>query len=142
MKKALKILVLILLLPFQSCYFGAGLIEQQLTDNIWLTAINSLDEAEIIYSEKDQSVYNTLVPPAVFSVGHDDNFIIAKSHPKDLSDSIDRSVTYYYIIEIRMAFKDSHEQARGLTHEQFESERKRLKVPDELDFTINLEKAQ
>ena len=135
MRKTIKILGLTWLLFLQSCYFGGGLVEEQLTDEIELMAINSLDEAEIIYSEKGNSVYYTLVQPTVLAVGQDDNFIIAKTRPIVLNDN----KIYYHIIEVRKVSKDRHEQTFPLTAEQFESERRRLGVPKELDFTINLE---
>src|SRR5687767_10406303 len=106
MKKAIQIFGLMSLLFLQSCYFGAGLVEEQLTDEIELIAINSLDEAEIIYSEKGNSVCYTLVQPTVLAVGHDDNFIIAKSRPIDFNDN----TIYYHIIEVGKVSKDRHEQ--------------------------------
>jgi hypothetical protein len=135
MRKTIKIFGMISLLILQSCYFGAGLVEEQLTDDIELIAINSLDEAEIIYSEKGNSVYYTLVQPTVLAVGRDDNFIIAKTRPIDFSGNR----IYYHIVEVRKVSKDRHEKSIPLTAEQFESERRRLRVPKELDFTINLE---
>jgi hypothetical protein len=141
MKKALPIIGLVSLLFFQSCYFGGGLIEQRLTGNIGLMAINSLDEAELIYQEKGNSVYYSLVPGLVFSVGYDDNFVIAKTHPVD-SNGINRELTYYHIIEINKVSDDDHEKSPALTFEQFQRRREELNVPEKLKFTIDLERAE
>lgn len=138
MKKLQLIYGLIFLFSFQSCYFGVGLVEEQLTDNISLMAINHLNEAQIIYSEKGNSVYYPLVLPVVFSVGYDDNFIIAKSHPQDSIKRVNNLLTYYHIIEINKISKNNHKQSVALNFQEFESKRKQLNVPKKLTFTIHL----
>ena len=141
MKKPIQILGLIFLLFFQSCYFGVGLVEEHLTGNIGLMAINSLDEAELIYQEKGKSVYYSLVPGLVFSVGYNDDFVIAKTHPVD-SNGINRTLTYYHIIEVNKVSEDNHEKSPALTSEQFQRRREQLNVPEDLKFTIDLERTK
>ena len=135
MNKTIRTFGLLCVLSLQSCYFGAGLVEENLTDEIHLMAINSLDEAQIIYSEKGNSLYYQLVGPTVLAVGQDDNFIIAKSRPIEFKDN----KIYFHIIEVKKVSKDRHEQTVPLTSEQFESERTRLEVPKELQFDFSLE---
>jgi hypothetical protein len=137
MKNLQIITVLIFSISLHSCYFGAGLVEESLTENIELMAINSLDEAKIIYQEKGSSVYYTLVSPAVFSVGHDNNFIIAKSHPVN-SKGINTALTFYHIIEVSKVSIDNHEESLRLTFKEFQSKWKQLNMPDDLKFTIDL----
>ena len=127
-----KILGIAFLLILQSCYFGAGLVEKELTDDYFLFANNSIDEMSIWFHAEQYS-NRLIVPETVFAVGQKGKFIIAKSHPKNSEAGIDKSVTYYHIIEVD---KKSTERSPNLTLEQFEFERKRLSVPKELDFSI------
>jgi hypothetical protein len=127
-----KTLILVFLLILQSCYFGAGLVEKEITDNYFLFANNTLDEMSIWYHAEKYS-NRLIVPETVFALGENGDFIIAKSHPKNLDSGIDKSVTYYHIIEVE---KKSAEQSPNLTLEQFENKRKKLNIPNELDFEI------
>ncbi|TCI90943.1 hypothetical protein [uncultured Tenacibaculum sp.] len=67
-----------------------------------------------------------------FAVGENGDFIIAKSHPKTSENGINKSVTNYHIIEVNK----NTEQSPNLTIEQYERERKKLKIPNDLDFNI------
>ncbi|WP_156109301.1 DUF3997 domain-containing protein [Polaribacter sp. Hel1_85] len=127
-----KILGIIILLILQSCYFGAGLVEKEITDDYFLFANNSLDEMSIWFHAEKYS-NRLIVPETVFALGENGDFIIAKSHPKNLKSGINKSVTYYHIIEVD---KKSTEQSPNLTLEQFENKRKELNIPKNLDFEI------
>ncbi|WMI68209.1 hypothetical protein [Mangrovimonas sp. YM274] len=129
-----------LLILLQSCYFGAGLVEKQLSDNIHLIAINDLDDAEIIYASDGSSVYYTLIPQTVYSVGYNNDFIIAKIHPKDPAKGVLDNLTYYHIIEVDKVDDYNHDLTPSLTFEQYNSERRRLKIPSKLEFTIDLKR--
>ncbi len=133
-----KILGIAFLLILQSCYFGAGLVEKEITDDYWLFANNTLDEMSIWFNAEKYS-NRLIVPETVFAFGENGDFIIAKSHPKNLESGIDKSVTYYYIIEVD---KKSPEQSPNLTLEQFENKRKELNIPNDLDFDIVYEELQ
>jgi Protein of unknown function (DUF3997) len=132
LKKANKIIGIFLLLILQSCYFGAGLVERKITDDYFLFANNSLDEMSIWFHAEKYS-NRLIVPKTVFAVGENGDYIIAKSHPKNPETGIDKSVTYYHIIEVD---KRSTEQSPNLTLRQFENERKMLNIPLDLDFEI------
>ena len=116
----------------ESCYFGAGLVEREITDDYFLFANNTLDEMSIWYHAEKYS-NRLIVPEIVFAVGENGDFIIAKSHPKTTENGINKSVTNYHIIEVD---KKSTEQSPNLTLEQYERERKKLNIPNELDFDI------
>ncbi|SDT03993.1 Protein of unknown function [Winogradskyella sediminis] len=133
-----KILGIAFLLILQSCYFGAGLVEKEITDDYWLFANNTLDEMSIWFNAEKYS-NRLIVPETVFALGENGDFIIAKSHPKNLESGIDKSVTYYHIIEVD---KKSPEQSPNLTLEQFENKRKELNIPNDLDFDIVYEELQ
>tara|TARA_R110000765_G_scaffold287187_1_gene383646 strand:- start:1134 stop:1550 length:417 start_codon:yes stop_codon:yes gene_type:complete len=133
-----KIFGIAFLLILQSCYFGAGLVEKEITDDYFLFANNSLDEMSIWFKTEKYS-NRLIVPETVFALGENGDFIIAKSHPKNLENGINKSVTYYHIIEVD---KKSTEQSPNLTLEQFESKRKRLNIPKDLDFDIVYEELE
>jgi len=138
MNKTKNIITITFIFLLQSCYFGAGLIEKTLVGNIHLIALNSLDEAEVIYQEKGNSVYYTLVPSTVTEVGYNKDFVIAKSHPKDSINRVNRNLTYFYIIEVNKVSEKNHQESEALTEEQFEARREQLNVPKKLKFTIDL----
>ena len=95
------------MLILQSCYFGAGLVEKEITDDYFLFANNSLDEMSIWFHAEKYS-NRLIVPETVFALGENGDFIIAKST----------------------------EQSPNLTLEQFENKRKELNIPKNLDFEI------
>ncbi|WP_425077918.1 hypothetical protein [Psychroserpens sp. S379A] len=132
MNKLNKILGVYFLLILQSCYFGIGIVEKEITDDYYLLANNSLDEMSIWFQAEKYS-NRLIVPETVFAVGENGDFIIAKSHPKNLEGGINKGVTYYHIIVVD---KKSTEQSPNLTLEQFERKRKQLNIPNSLDFDI------
>ncbi|WP_276166487.1 hypothetical protein [Zobellia alginiliquefaciens] len=121
--------VVVFTILLQSCLFGAGLVEQEITDKYWLTANNTLDEMSIWYFPGEHQS-KLIVEQTVFEVGHNDNFIIAKSHPKDSVNGLNKNVTYYHIIEVARASKSV-----PLSLEQFEFKKKELQVSEKLEFT-------
>ena len=133
-----KILGIAFLLILQSCYFGAGLVEKKITDDYWLLAINTLDEMSIWFNGEKYS-NRLIIPETVFALGENGDFIIAKSHPKNIESGIDKSVTYYHIIEVD---KKNPEQSPNLTLEQFNNKRKELHIPNDLNFDIVYEELQ
>lgn len=123
----------IIILICQACYFGAGLVEADLTDDFFLFANNSIDELSIWYFPGDNGS-NLIVKETVFAVGNNDKFIIAKSHPKNSGNKIDKNVTLYHIIEVEK-FKINPKESHVMTLEKFESTRRKLNIPATLDFT-------
>jgi hypothetical protein len=128
-----RILISIIIITCQACHFGAGLIEADLTDNFSLFANNSIDELSIWYFPGENGS-KLIVRATVFAVGNNDEFIIAKSHPKGSENRIDKNVTLYHIIEVEK-IKINPEESRGMTLEEFESTRRKLNIPASLDFT-------
>lgn len=64
-----------------------------------------LQEKQGVHEESELHSSNSweIVPPYVFAVGHDENYIIAKQHPLDETDfkyQVDNSITNYYIVEM------------------------------------------
>lgn len=87
-------------------------------------------------SETSSSSCIGLVGEYVFSVGHNDNFIIAKQHPtsgfKD-GFKIDTTITNYFIIDMNQV---SNKVLGPLTQERFTTLRKELKI-EEIKFEMN-----
>jgi hypothetical protein len=87
-------------------------------------------------SESQSSGCIVLVSEYVFSVGHNDNFIIAKQHPTSGFENgfkIDTTVTNYFIIEIN---KSSNKVIGPLTQAKFTAIRKELKI-ENIKFDMN-----
>lgn len=129
MKKTIKISLLLIL---QSCYFGAGLVEKEIINNYFLFANNKLDEMSIWFHSEEHS-YQLIIPETVFAVGENGDYIIAKSHPKNKKNGLDKSITYYHIIEVR---KKKTNQYSNLTLEQFNKKREELNIPNSLSFKL------
>ncbi len=81
-----------------------------------------------------------VVPPTVFAVGYDEQFIIAKQHSEQFPE-IDRSVTNYYIIPLQKRISKSAEKnvIGPLTEKEFLEKRREIQVATNLDFSIILE---
>ncbi|MCC7521730.1 MAG: DUF3997 domain-containing protein [Flavobacteriaceae bacterium] len=132
--KSLAKYALLSLLLFQSCYFGAGLVEENLTEDYSLFANNSMDEMSIWHHTAEYQ-NDLIVEETVFAVGYDDEFIIAKSHPKDSINRVNKKVTYYHIIKVDNNSKKEYTESTKLTSTQFEVRKRQLKVPNDLKFT-------
>ena len=65
------------------------------------------------------------IPPHVFEIGHDDNFIIAKQHPTNGFEGgylVDTSITNFYIIDMNNKFRKFLEMKIGpLNQREFDS---------------------
>ncbi len=130
MNKLNSILCISLIFIFQSCLFGVGLVEREITDDYWLIANGKMDEMSIVYFPRDKGS-ELIVNETVFAVGYNDNFILAKSHPNG-----SKANTYYHIIEINKNSNNRPEQAASMTFEQYELKKEQLKIPSDLDFSI------
>ena len=129
-----------------------------------------------IWYYQDGNGSSLIVEETVFAVGFNDDFIIAKSHPKNSNDSIIKNITEYHLIninkteqkrkefsskseEFHIVFKDKNgidslrkkqeyftkfypKKSIPLTLDQFEYNKKRLNVPEELNFTIIFEELE
>jgi hypothetical protein len=80
------------------------------------------------------------VPPYVFAVGHNDDFIIAKQHPTSGFEThfkIDTTITHYYIIDLHGKGRESNQETIGpLTKTAFDAMRKQLGI-ESISFDMN-----
>jgi hypothetical protein len=89
--------------------------------------LEQLDVSEILPSGDAVGV----IPETVFAVGWDEHFIIAKQHPNDVNQHIDKSVTKFYILRVA-----DGSLTGPIDEPAFSRERAALGVPADLGFTL------
>ncbi|MDR2805906.1 MAG: DUF3997 domain-containing protein [Dysgonamonadaceae bacterium] len=99
-----------------------------------------LDEYLSLSYDLGDGSYIGVVPPTLFAAGYDDEYIIAKQHPRNGvygHGDIDKNVTYYYIVPLKYKVHHSPDENRmgPLSEEEFSAKRKELKMSDSLTFT-------
>ena len=133
----IKLFILLLLLPiFSGCQYGMH--KEKITDKYFLTYEDNESDLSLSY-DLDDGTYIGVVNDAVFAVGSDSNFIIVKNHPFVEPDSINRTITNYFIIKIDRnisQFKVDENKIGPLSKQEFDKKRKKLKIPMDLDFTV------
>jgi len=121
-----------------SC-IGNIVYKKELSAGYELSANDDMSGMSIYVSDGQYQV--GVVNATVFSVGFDENFIIAKQHPfRD--NSINKFVTNYYIVPVKNKINASPDENKigPLTQEEFLIKRKEMKISDNLVFTITLDK--
>ena len=133
----IKRIILFLLLPiFSGCQYGMH--KEKITDKYFLTYVDTESMLSLSYDLEDGDFIG-VVNDAVFAVGYNSNFIIVKNHPFVEPDSINRTVTNYFIIQIDRnisQFKVDENKIGPLSKQEFDKKRKELKIPVNLDFTV------
>ncbi len=102
--------------------------EDDLSNGYAVWAADIVQDAMIVHKGKGGSGSTRVVQPTVFAYGWNDNFIIAKRHPRK-NRKVNTSLTYRYIVEV--ASGDVH---GPLSEDEFNMLRIKLKVPPELSF--------
>jgi hypothetical protein len=116
------------------CLSGCGGIgfayKKRLVGNLGLAAVDVMPQMAVVEFDPSGSATH-LVGPTVFAVGWDQSHILAKRHPSEAVDRIDRTVTQYYIVTV------PDRKAHGPFDEaEYRSQRRALGVSDSLDFTL------
>lgn len=128
----LSTIVAAFLLVAQGCIWTEGLWYED-DDLPGEYAVQAVDEPvnAMIVAKKGGSSY-CVVPSRVSAYGWNDDFIIARRHPRSADDfrRIDTSTTHWYLIEV--AAKTVH---GPLSEDAFNKLRMELKVPPELSLT-------
>jgi hypothetical protein len=114
--------------------------EEHLTGNYYLIAMDYSDDNLNISYKLGTDSYVGVVPSTLFAVGYDDEYIIAKRHPRYGlygDGSINKKVTHYYIVPLKYKVHNSPDENRigPLSEEEFQAKRKELNMPDSLTFT-------
>lgn len=130
-------LTLLAVILLTSC-IGSSVYEKKLSPGYELSANDDLSGMTIYVNEGQYQV--GVLPATVFSVGFDQEFIIAKQHPL-INNTINKSVTNYYVIPIKDKVSTWPDLNRigPLTQKEFLLQRKTLNISDKLEFTITIE---
>ena len=113
------------------CFLGP-IYEEDLVNGYAVWATDVMEQAKIVKKRKEISsttTFNTVVPATVFAYGWNEDFILAKQHPRKSYREVDTSITYWYIIEVISG--DVH---GPLNEDEFRKLRTKLKVPEEISF--------
>jgi hypothetical protein len=141
MKKLQAIILFLSTLFFSSCFglFDSGsdtIIGDYKTIWIDLHANQSISK-EI---ELNSGSYYQVIGEYVFSVGHNDDYIIAKQHPTNGFENgfqVNTKITNYFIIELKSSKLNHEERVFGpLDKNNFNELRKKLKI-ENIEFDLN-----
>jgi hypothetical protein len=110
---------------------------KHLVGNYYLTKGDYVDEELDLSYDLGNGSYIGVVPPTLFAIGYDDEYIIAKNHPHKFGDPVNKDITYYYIVPLKYKVHHSPDENRigPLSEEEFKAKRKELKISDSLTFT-------
>jgi len=114
------------------CPFMGRVYEEDLVNGYAVWATDVMEQAKIVKKDKEISsttIYTLVVPATVFAYGWNDDFIIAKQHPRKKDRKVDTSLTYWYIVEV--ASGNVH---GPLGEGEFNKLRTKLKVPPKIKF--------
>jgi hypothetical protein len=117
----------------QSCIGSAH--HEKLNSGYYLSAIDVKEDMVIGFQDRDYGI--GIIEATVFAVGQNDEFIIAKQHPKVSPSDMNKTVINYFIIPLKNKVSQSPEKNiyGPLTLEEFERKRKKLNI-ENLDFTF------
>lgn len=135
MNKTKWIISLIISFSMTSCFglFDSG--TKTIKGKFKLVWIDLQETQGIVESYDNSGSGSQIVPEYVFSVGHNDDFIIAKQHPTsgfDKGYEIDTTILNYFIVDMNnKILKDEYNKVWGpLSKQQFDSLRTKLKITD------------
>jgi hypothetical protein len=111
------------------CPFQGLVYEEDLVGGYAVWAADVMEDASIVLKDKKGSGALDVVPRTVFAYGWNDEFIIAKQHPEKKGRKMDKSITYWYIVEVASGTVHG-----PLSEDEFNKLRTELKVPPELSF--------
>ena len=124
----------------QSCGF---VYERHLTGNYYLIAVDTKEDMDVCYHQKNDSPYTGITGASVYAVGYDDTFILVKAY-RAFKDSMgislpryDKDTTEYYIIPVnntQKAWEAQENKFGAFSKKDFEVKRKELGVPDDITF--------
>lgn len=109
------------------CLYGCGPFSQEsrLVGSYFILSLECTGDAILL--KRDAAGQSPVIEDYVFAVGWNDDFIIAKRYNR----STNSGKVEWYIIKV-----DGDIIVGPLEQEVFDEKRKNLKVPDDLDFSI------
>lgn len=131
-KSNIYIVILILQL-FTSCIFENN-YQKKLNSNYELSYIDEKTQMSIYGLSGDSWV--GVITPTVFAVGCNEDFLIAKQHPRMFPNPPNKSITNYFIIPLKNKIDESIEENKigPLTENEFKIKCKELDI--NLGFSI------
>jgi hypothetical protein len=115
------------------CVGGGVFFKERLVGRFAMWAVDGLADNSVVEESEDGRAARVLIPATVFAVGFNDQFVIAKRHPKS-DHQIDSSTTEFYVVSVL----DGHVHG-PVDYENFSALRARLGVPASLDFSRVIE---
>lgn len=86
-------------LILNSCGGFGFLYQKHLTDDIWLIAVDEIEQMSVTLKDSDNG-YSGIIEETVFAVGYNNDYLIAKQHPRKFPEPQQKDSTNYYIIDL------------------------------------------
>jgi len=110
------------------CPFMGLVYEEDLVDEYAVWAADGIEDAAIVRRHAQSPGAAGVVSPMVFAYAWNDDFIIAKQHPRK-DRNVDRGTTHWYVVEVA-----SRRVHGPLDQAEFRDLQDKLKIPPELSF--------
>ena len=126
------IYIFVVLLSFVSC----DKLDVTHVAGPYYLVVMDMDEDRSLSYKVEEGLYAGGVPPMVYAIWHNDDFIIAKQHPwnRDWEPAI--NITKYYIIPLKNPVSEFPDEnfIGPLDKEEFIKKVKELKITDKIIF--------
>jgi len=134
-KVNINIVIIVCSVLLSSC-IGSATYDKKLSEGYELSANDDLQGMSIYAYDGQYQI--GIINATVFAVGYNEEYIIAKQHPRKFPNPLDKSVTNYFIIPLKNKIHKSPVENKigPLTELEFKVKRKKLAISKELDFTI------
>lgn len=135
MKKNKLLFIATLFIMFASCDTN----EIKIVGNyelLWIDVPSS--QSIYVQGETSTSSLGVGIEPYIFSVGHDNNFIIAKQHPTsgfEGSYKVDTTVTNYYIINMKLDDREEYKVIGPMSLDKFNNLRHKFNI-ENIEFDM------
>lgn len=129
-KIAFAIISLVFISLFIAGCFALPAHEEIIVDDYGLFAADTIEQT--VLCKFEEKSFRTVVDSMIFSVGWNDEYIIAKRHPytDKYGMEIDRKVIEYYIVEL-----DSESVFGPFVLEEYRAKKKELGIDPNLGFS-------
>jgi hypothetical protein len=118
-----------------------SMYNKNVVGNFYLTAVESLDDACLVYHEHKSNSYPAIIAYGIFSVQYNSEYIIVKKHPFLNTQSrlrFDMNVTEFYIVKnVHTDFFDDKNCLGPFNEETFLRKIKELNICNLIEFRIN-----
>lgn len=128
------IILLLILLVLEGCKMKNN--NNRIIENYFI-GTDDLREDMMIYAVVNEYRIG-IMPPTIFALGYNEDFIIAKQHPQNSSLSMEREKINYFIIPLKKKKMESPDENKygPLTKEEFLQKRIEIGIPDSVNFSL------